>query len=153
MRYEMVAATWGNDLCAGLGCNTIIYTCILLVLLQTDLHAGFSDWNENVKIVGSWNPYSCVLAPHTRAFSCGEVFESCFVMKHLEVILLKVKHIVSPRFWSGFSPNTAKVSLMASKTEVSYYWLSDENMTACSESCVHVVKPFQILKLQLLETD
>ncbi len=42
---------------------------------------------------------------------------------------------------------------MASKTELSYYWLSDENMTAYSESCVHVVKPFQILKLQLLEMD
>lgn len=42
---------------------------------------------------------------------------------------------------------------MASKTELSYYWLSAENMTVYSESCVHVVKPFQILKLQLLETD
>lgn len=89
----------------------------------------------------------------TRRFSCGGVFESCFVMKHLEVILLKVKHIVFPCFWSGFSPNIAEVSLTASKTELSYYWLSDKNMTVCSKSSVHVVKPFQMLKLQLLETD
>jgi len=42
---------------------------------------------------------------------------------------------------------------MARKTERRYYWLSAENMTAYSESCVHVEKPFEILKLQLLETD
>lgn len=76
-----------------------------------------------------------------------------FLMKHLEVILLKVKHTVSLCFWSGFSPNIAEVSLTASKTELRYYWLSDENAAACSESRVHVVKPFQMLKLQLLETD
>ena len=62
-------------------------------------------------------------------------------------------HTVFPSFWSGHSPNIAKVSLTASKTELSYYWLSDENMTASSESCVQVVKSFPILKLQLLETD
>lgn len=42
---------------------------------------------------------------------------------------------------------------MASQTELSYYWLSGENMTGCSKPCVHVVKPFQMLKLQLLEID
>lgn len=74
-------------------------------------------------------------------------------MKHLEVILLKVEHTASPSFWSGFSPNLAEVSLTASKAELRYYWLSDQSAAACLESRMHVVKPFQTLKLQLLETD
>lgn len=83
-------------------------------------------WNVNTKIPMHIRPVK---------ISCGGIYWSCFVAKHLEMISLSVR---ADRL--RFLPNGALFPLLCSKNDLCSCWVFSPSL----QTCVHALKSFYI---------